>query len=434
MTTISSLRTGRRTRTIRCSRVLAGAAVVAVVAAAFVVGLAQPTLGHAGAARPSVAVRFGPLDPTTLSSPNVQSDGSFGGSVATSGGIVAVGAPYETATGETAAGHVYVYSTKGALLSTLTSPNAAADGIFGFSVAVSGKNVLVGAPGEEVDGMDVGGRAYLFSSTGHLVTTFVSPSPQSGGYFGYAVALAGSTVVIGAPGMAYAGQSQAGLTYIFRTGGTLVSTLFSPKAAYYGQDDGGVFGYSVGISGSKLIIGAPGESSPAGNQSGHVYLFKTSDSALLATWTSPNGQPGGYFGYDVGISGSTVVIGAPQENSSGFAYAGNAYLYSATTYALLHTLASPNEQSGASFGYSVSISKSNVLVGVPDENLSAVVYSGGAYEFSTSGAVSATFSSPNAVTYGSFGYAVATGGTTLVVGAPGETVSTLAYAGHAYLY
>jgi len=52
----------------------------------------------------------------TLSSPNAQSDGNFGG-VAISGTTVVIGAPFETASGYGEAGHAYVFSgTTGALI------------------------------------------------------------------------------------------------------------------------------------------------------------------------------------------------------------------------------------------------------------------------------------------------------------------------------
>lgn len=45
---------------------------------------------------------------------------------------------------------------------TLTSPNAQTDGSFGWSVAVSGTTVVVGAIGETASGYDSAGHSYVF--------------------------------------------------------------------------------------------------------------------------------------------------------------------------------------------------------------------------------------------------------------------------------
>ena len=61
------------------------------------------------------------------------------------------------------AGHAYIFNAKtGALISTLTSPNAQTYGFFGWSVAISGKTVVVGAPYETGSGIPEAGNAYIF--------------------------------------------------------------------------------------------------------------------------------------------------------------------------------------------------------------------------------------------------------------------------------
>ena len=78
-----------------------------------------------------------------------------------------VGAPGETVNGQTAAGHAYVFdATTGSLIATLTSPNAQSGGEFGFSVAISSSGVIVGAPGETSSGLTQAGNAYSFSTAG----------------------------------------------------------------------------------------------------------------------------------------------------------------------------------------------------------------------------------------------------------------------------
>src|SRR5438094_9145985 len=83
---------------------------------------------------------------TTSTCPNAQSDGHFGVSVAVSGTTVVVGAREESAgtPAQTQAGNAYVFdATDGSLITTLTSPNAQTNGHFGVSVAVTGTTPIV---------------------------------------------------------------------------------------------------------------------------------------------------------------------------------------------------------------------------------------------------------------------------------------------------
>src|SRR6266850_919874 len=74
----------------------------------------------------------------TLTSPNARTSGDFGAAVAISCTTVVVGAHGETAGVYGRAGHAYVFdAASGSLLVTLTSPNAQSDGFFGQSVAIS---------------------------------------------------------------------------------------------------------------------------------------------------------------------------------------------------------------------------------------------------------------------------------------------------------
>src|SRR5207249_9551990 len=140
----------------------------------------------------------------TLTSPNAQTGGEFGSSVAVNEGdpIVVVGAFDESAgtPAQPFAGHAYVLDTTTGLITTLTSPNAQTDGEFGFSVAVSGTTVVVGAPDESAGtpAQTQAGNAYIFNATaGSLITTLTSPNAQNDGEFGSSVAVRGTAVLGG---------------------------------------------------------------------------------------------------------------------------------------------------------------------------------------------------------------------------------------------
>jgi large repetitive protein len=370
--------------------------------------------------------------PLTLDNPNPpppqEGQGDFGAAVAISGAVVVVGYPSGTVSGQEQAGQINIFSAgTGALLSTLDSPNPESQGQFGLSVAIVGNMVVVGAPCETTSGQSCAGRAYVFSTvTDALIATLANPNPQVDEIFGYSVAISGTTVVVGAPGATVSGQIEAGHAYTFNAEtGALISTLTSPSPQTYGG-----FGDSVAISGTTVVVGAPGETVSGQSQAGHVYTFRATTGAPLLTLTSPNAVYAGRFGYSVAISGTTMVVGAEYETGSGQIGAGNAYTFRATTGALMSAFTTPNPHSGGGFGASVAIDDTTIVIGAPYEYSSGLQGAGNAYRFSaTTNALISTIPTPNAWYYGYFGYSVAVSGTSVVVGAPGETPY-----GHAYVY
>src|SRR2546425_572215 len=263
----------------------------------------------------------------TLQSSNPQHFGWFGESVAISGTTMVVGAPQESGGGYSDAGHAYIIdTTANALPITLTSPHAIAGGVFGFSVAISGTTVVVGAPGETAGA----GRAYVFdATTGLSVFPLTSRNAVNSGLFGYSVAISGTTVVVGAPGEAVFVfpflLPRAGNAYVFdATSGSWIRTLTSPNAATDGD-----FGSSVAISGTTVVVGAPGEAVGGQAHAGNAYTFDDTTGTPIATLTSPYALANGEFGTSVAVSecDPTVVVGALGETATGQVQAGHAYIF-----------------------------------------------------------------------------------------------------------
>ena len=95
---------------------------------------------------------------------------------------------------------------------------------------------------------------------------------DAGDSFGLAVALAGTTVVVGAyqeasnatginGDQANNSAGSSGAAYVFATSGTTWSQQAYLKAS--NTDPGDQFGYSVAVSGDTAVVGALGESSNA---------------------------------------------------------------------------------------------------------------------------------------------------------------------------
>ncbi len=367
-----------------------------------------------------------------VTTPNAQAGGAFGFSVAVSGDTLVVGAPYENATGQLDAGNAYVFnSATGALVSTLVSPDVQAGGAFGSSVAVGGGTVVVGAPNETSDGYPEAGNAYVFNaSTGALISTLTAPDPQYYGLFGWSVAVSGGRVVVGAYYESSGGNAYTGSAYVFNAvTGALVSTLATPSAQPTGW-----FGYSVAVSGSTVVVGAPNETGDGYSSAGDAYVFNAVTGALVSNLTSPDAQYYGLFGWSVAVSGSTVVVGAPNEGSFD---AGDAYVFNASTGALVSNFTSPNAQTSGFLGGSVAVSGSTAIVGAFGETAGGYSSAGNSYVFdAVTGALISNLTSPDAHRNGPnglFGFSVAVSGNTIVVGAPGETAGGYSSAGNAYI-
>ncbi len=263
-------------------------------------------------------------------------------SVAISGDTVVVGA-MESA---------YVFVRSGGIWSQqayLKASNSEWSDGFGTSVAVSDNTIVVGAYGESSSTTGVNsvpnkalygsGAAYVFVRSGAQWSqqAYLKASNSGFNLFGTSVAVSGNTVVVGAyteasstrgvnsvPNEAAFGS---GAAYVFvRSGGTWRQQAYL-KASNTGTEDS--FGFSVAVSGDTVVVGAYGESSSTtglnGNQannragdSGAAYVFTRSggrwnqQAYLKASNTGPSDRFGGF----VAISGSTIISGASQEDSS----------------------------------------------------------------------------------------------------------------------
>ena len=312
-------------------------------------------------------------------------------------------------------------------------------------------------------------------------------------YFGVSIAVSGDTVVVGA----YQESSNAtgvngnqvdnsaaysGAVYVFVRSGATWSQQAYLKASNTGASD--YFGKSVAISGDTVVVGADGEDSIAigvnGNQSddsaansGAAYVFVRNGT----TWSqqaylkASNTEGGDWFGFSVSISGNTVVVGAPTEDSNAIgvngdqannsAYmAGATYVFtrSGTTWSQQAYLKASNTGAQDEFGYSVAISGDTAVVGAiaEDSNATGVngsqadnsaVDSGAAYAFTRNGmdwSQQAYLKASNTGAGDGFGF-VAVFEDTAVVGAPFEDSSATGvngnqadngatYAGAAYVF
>ena len=350
----------------------------------------------------------------------------FGNSVAVSGSTIVVGAP-GGAKGAEWSGAAYVFdAASGNLRWTLNNPSPADYDQFGYSVAVSGNTIVVGDPGDNTDA-DNAGAAYVFdAASGNLRWTLNNPTPNGEDQFGYSMAVSGNTIVVGAPGDNTDADS-AGAAYVFdAASGNLRWTLNNPAPNSEDQ-----FGYSMAVSGNTIVVGTPGDNTDA-DSAGSAYVFDAASGNLLWTLNNPSPADGLWFGDSVAVSGSTIVVGAPLDSTDAN-YAGSAYVFAATSGKLLRTLNNPTQASGDYFGDSVAVSGSTIVVGAPFDSTGAN-YAGSAYVFAAaSGKLLRTLNNPTPADYDRFGDSVAVSGSTIVVGVPWDNTGAN-HAGSAYVF
>jgi hypothetical protein len=172
---------------------------------------------------------------------------------------------------------------------TLADPLSAAGDFYGYGVAIAGSTIIVGAENSTV------GSAYFYvkGASGWPTvptTTVMDPAGKNGDCFGLSVAASGSNAIIGAG----CNRPPAGKAYIYTKGPAgwskkPVATLHPGLPA--GPND--YFGSMVAISGSVASVGAWGTANPAGRtRAGAVYLYRKAAGGWPQTSTVTLGESG----------------------------------------------------------------------------------------------------------------------------------------------
>lgn len=285
---------------------------------------------------------------TTFRNPDPQVADYFGGSAAIDGDKVVIGAPWKAVSGVGGnAGIVYLFDrATGDLLQTITTPESTGDDTFGYSVAIDGDQILIGARYADYQGKADAGKAFLFDTNGQYLQTFYNPDPQGDDRFGYAVDLDGDKVLIGAPWKYVSGVGgNAGLAYLFDANtGDLLQTFATPESTV---DD--TLGYAVAIDGDNVLVGAP-YADLNGADAGKAFLFSATTGEALQTFTNFYPKGGDYFGGAVDLSGNSALIGAGYRDIYGINDAGQAYLFDTETGDLLESYSTPDPKVGDNFG------------------------------------------------------------------------------------
>lgn len=271
-------------------------------------------------------------------------------------------------------GSVYVFTRSGTIWTQqakLTASDGAAVDLFGYSVALSGDTILIGARFDDDDIMGVdSGSVYVFTRSGTTWSQQVkltAADGAAGDEFGYSVALSGDTAVI----TANADDSDfngvdSGSAYVFTRTGSDWSQQAKLTAA--DGDAGDLFGVRVALDGDTALIGSRLDDNDAnGIDSGSVYVFTRSDGtwSQQAKLTAADGGAGDWFGYTVALTENVALIGAQFNDGVNGVDSGSAYVFtrSGTAWSQKTKLTAADGKPGDQFGGKVAISGDTVVVG-----------------------------------------------------------------------
>jgi len=164
-----------------------------------------------------------------------------------------------------------------------------------------------------------------------------------------------------------------------------------------------MFGFALATDGGRVLVGAPRDDA-AGPDAGAAYLYDGTTGEFLQALFSPAPDSADLFGEAVDLRGNLAVVGAALADGT-VEDEGAAYLYDATTGALLHSFVNPSPGTGDEFGLAVALTDHGVFVGAYlDDALGENAGRGYLFD-STNGALIASISDPTPLEFDGFGYA-----------------------------
>jgi trimeric autotransporter adhesin len=319
---------------------------------------------------------------------------NLGASVAVSGNTIVAGAPHHMvgANANQGAGYVFVMPASGwaGSVSTQTADLTATDGasgdLLGRSVAISGDTVIAGAPNRASFSAGTGG-AYVFvrpapgwAGTVPQTGVLIAADGATGDRLGVSVAVSGDTVITGAPSHQVGSNARQGAVYVFvmPASGWAGGHLQTAELTAIDGASGDLLGSFVAVSGDTVVAGAANHTVGLNAQQGAAYVFVMPASgwagSLTATaeLTASDGAAADLLAGPVAISGNTVIASASGHTVGANANQGAAYVFvmpaSGWAGSLTQTAeltASDGVTNDGQSGFSVAVSGSTVILGVP---------------------------------------------------------------------
>jgi hypothetical protein len=372
-----------------------------------------------------------PVEVASLLATDSVAGDAYGYSVAVNGDTIVIGAPRA----DFQSGSVSVFRLNGTtwvLQAKLTASDRSWGDQYGKTVAVDGDIIVVGAYGD-----DPSGSVYTYKWNGTRWVEMAKLTPSDGGSngqrFGESIAIDGNTLIVGSQGDDDLGLS-SGAAYVFKWDGTNWVEQIKLTASDGTELDG--FGHSVALNEDTAVIGAPGDDDLGGG-SGAAYIFKWDGTNWVqqTKLTASDGTAADMFGQSVSVNRDSVVIGVPQDddlgNKSGSAYL---FLWDGTNWVEQTKLTASDGTAVDHFGQSVAVGGDIITVGAYNNVDFAAGYFGSVYVFVRNGmswVEQATMRVSDNLYTDTFGWSIAMDGYTVVIGATNatwqESTSGLAY-------
>jgi len=316
---------------------------------------------------------------------------------------------------KTREGAAYVYrrsSTGFAFDEKVQAPDKAFQDRFGRAVAVWGSTIVVGSPEDDNANGTEAGSTYVFESTptGWLFRQkLLSPTAGDDFFFGWSVAIDDDTIAVGAVGDA---DDEAGAVYVYRNtaGSWLLEDTLTGDAGIFGG-----FGWDIGLHGDDLITSAPFASL--------AYGFERSQGSwFLVNRIEPLSSAAG-FGASVGLSGSTAFVGSPCDGFQGMDRTGSVSIYErlpGEEWTLEEKTYEARPTANAHFGHAVRVDGDRGIIGeavapiLPENHeIHVLQRKNSGWKEITTLTASDSFIGLN------YGFVLDVDGATLVAGAPG---------------
>ena len=275
------------------------------------------------------------------------------------------------------------------LLQQMKTPDGNTRDWYGHAVAIEddiavvsayehgGKKPVAGGPLGEGPGL-----VYVYERGGKEfveIAQLKGEGIQNNDRFGFSVDISGDTLIAGTPFH----DEEKGAVYVYVRDGN----KWNQQAKLMADDAGAKnrFGWDCAVHENTIVVGAPLAAAPA-RLSGAAYVFKRQGDAWtqVAKVVPDDGDGGDSFGVSVDVSKSRIIVGANKdENEVKKRSSGSAYIFQGVgdVYTQAAKLTADEPQEGAGFGLTVALDVNRALVGAPSADTKRGDDSGAAYAF-----------------------------------------------------
>ncbi len=300
-------------------------------------------------------------------------------------------------------GAVYIYENNAGdwtFQQKVVSDDILATDLFGSSIAISGDYLVVGAPRHDYD-LNVenffseSGAIYIFkkeAGTYNQISKLIAPTRSSGERFGFSLAISGNDLLVGAyrddedeNEMGF--LDDAGSVYFYRNDGTDNFNLIQKIVASDRALTDANFGEHLILDGDRLFIRGK-----TANNRGGVYVFEKNsgvwqEQQIIESDVESSVVANG-FALTMDVEGNKLLVGSRNENNVDDIPTGvvKYYVNNGVTWDYVQTFSPVNLQSSDLFGYALDIHNGELVIGAKQQDFDTneaneLTNAGAAYTF-----------------------------------------------------